>query len=299
MSLLHRAARTLNQKLDRIEPIDLAILLTLALILVRPGPGDPWYLAISTTILGIAGLLWRDFARQAWFWFVLGAIFFGVNNVERWAVSDNHKFLTSYWCLAVAICLCVRDREEALATTGRLLIGLVFLFATIWKITSNDYLTGETFHFLLISDVRFFPLAYLFCDFPPELCYANQQALEASLGSLSPTIPLQGTDAMPGFATFLTWFTVAIEGIIAVLFLIPPQQPLAKWRDAVLLSFVVVTYPPTNVIHFGWVLIAMAVAQCPKEHRGTRLAYVVSFLFIFCFSTGLFRQNLYDWLTGL
>ena len=297
MSLVSSAARRLSEKLYRIEPLDLALLLTLVLILVRPGPGDPWYLAISTTILAIAGLLWRDFARQAWFWFLMGAIFFGVNNVERWAVSDNHKFLTSYWCLAVASCLYVRDPEEALATSGRLLIGLVFLFATIWKATSDDYLLGDTFHFLLISDVRFFPLAYLFCDFSPELCYANQRALEAG-GSLAPTIPLQGTDAMPGFATFLTWFTIAIEGIIAVLFLIPTRQPLARWRDAVLLSFIVVTYPPTNVIHFGWILIVMAVAQCPKEQRRTRFAYVASFLFLFCFSTGLFRQNLYDCLTG-
>ena len=127
-----------RQQVEELDPFDLSLWLTLMLVLVKPGPPWPWPLVILSTTLGVAGVLAGELRRHPAFWFVMAAVFFSVNNVAYWESSDNHKFLTSYWCLAIACSLCLTDRQAALATSGRILVGLVFLWATVWKATSVE-----------------------------------------------------------------------------------------------------------------------------------------------------------------
>ena len=277
--------------------LDVLLLLTLVVVMVSPAPHDPWYLRVAAIVLSIGALVFRPLLRHVGFWGIMAVLHIVVFNFVGWEFSDNHKFLLSYWCLAIAGALCLQDPAAALATTSRLLIGLVFLFATVWKATSIVYLSDTNFHFLLLTDFRFFPLANLLAGVSPEVFEANRDAL-AGMNTLQSPITLQATDGVAALATFLTRWTVILEGLIALLFLIPKGRVVTVVRHVTLLGFVVVTYPPTNVIQFGWIIVVMGLASSPVEFRRIRSAYFAALIFIFCFSTGAIRNAFYEWVVG-
>jgi hypothetical protein len=71
-----------------------------------------------------------------------------------------------------------------------------------------------------------------------------------------------------------TWVTLLLEGAVAVAFLWPRAGALAALRDPLLLAFCAATYAVAPVPGFGWLLLAMGVAQSPADRRALRLAYV-------------------------
>lgn len=299
MNSPRRFLRQTAEHFANFDPIDLVLLLTVVILLVRPGPMEPWYVLAPTSIIAILIVLDRSLLRQPTAWFLLAGISFVGNNFMNWEFSDNHKFLTTYWLLAIAASLSLPDPRRWLASNGRTLIGLVFLFATVWKLTSDAYLDHSMFRLLLISDPRFFGLSHYLGGLEPAQFAQNGTVLteyvyQAKQLFVPNRIPLVESAGIGAFAAFLTWWTILIEGLIAVLFLIPKENTFTRWRHAVLIAFAVTTYPPTNVIHFGWLIMVMGLAACPIESKRTRLAYVVSFLFIFIFSTGQIREWLYQ-----
>lgn len=72
------------------------------------------------------------------------------------------------------------------------------------------------------------------------------------------------TEQVRRLAGVMTWFTLVMEGILAVLFLVPRASARrAAVRSVVLLIFLVAVYPIAPVIGFGWILISMGLAQLP------------------------------------
>lgn len=282
------------RRVREMDGVDLVLFLSLIMLLVRPGPPEPWYSLVPTSLLAFLAVLDQRLLRQPWLWFAVAATNFLGHNVANWEFSDNHKFLMTYWCLAIGCSLALPDAARRLASNGRVLIGLVFLFATVWKLTSAAYMDDSMFRVLLVTDSRFFGLAHFFGGFEAADYYSNltmlQRCIESStIDYVAKEIPLVESSGIAPFATFLTWWTVLIEGLVAVIFLFPRDNAFTKWRHVVLIAFIVSTYPPTNVIHFGWLILVMGLAACPPEARKTRIAYVASFLFIFIFSTGQIR----------
>ena len=78
----------------------------------------------------------------------------------------------------------------------------------------------------------------------------------------------------------MTWWTVILEGAIASAFLWYVNRGISKVRDALLITFCVTTYAVTPVEGFGWLLIAMGVAQCSAVRHTTRPLYLVVFVLI-------------------
>jgi amino acid permease len=86
-----------------------------------------------------------------------------------------------------------------------------------------------------------------------------------------PALPLR----FEWLASFATLWTLAIEVLIAISFLQPDRRRLTALRDPALLMFCATTYAllPT-IAAFGWLLLAMGVAQCEAERHRMRLAYL-------------------------
>lgn len=279
------------------DAVDLVLILSLVLVMVNPGPAADWILRVLSVILGVAGLASPTLRRLPVFWVVVGAVFGFFYIGLNWHFSDNHKFVVTYWCFTVACCLKMReqDQEEAFAWCGRIIVGLVFGIAAFWKATSLAYLKGHSFYVMLLTDDRFFALSHILGGQSVADFEANRLSGKV-LEQLAPAYTLTGTDRLWGLAYFLTWWTLVIEIVLAVMFLWPKGK-IAEWRHYVLVAFIATTYPPTNVIQFGWILIIMALASCPREMPRTRFAYVAAFLFIFCFSTGVLRSLYYQWVS--
>src|SRR4030095_2677886 len=86
-------------------------------------------------------------------------------------------------------------------------------------------------------------------------------------------------------AGVLTLFTGASEAALAAAFLWPLGRRLSRWRHGLLLRFAAAHFRLATVRLFGWLLMALGVAQCEPEARRTRHAYLAVFSLV-----GLFRS---------
>jgi hypothetical protein len=205
----------------------------------------------------------------------------------RWPFADNHEYLTVLWCLAVAIALATRTPAAIGAHQARRLLGLAFLFATVWKLAlSPDFVDGRFFRLTLLSDARFETLAVAAGGMTFEEWAANDDAIDALVTESEPAeaFRLIEPPALRRLAYALTLFTSAIEAAIAIAFLAPLGTALARPRDALLMTFLVTTFSFATVQGFGWLLVALGLAQCEGERPRTRAAYLAAFALV-----GLYR----------
>ena len=93
----------------------------------------------------------------------------------------------------------------------------------------------------------------------------------------------------------MTWWTVLLEGAVAVAFLWLLERGVSRWRDALLLLFCVTTYAIAPVEGFGWLLISMGVAQGESKQRKMRWAYLTAFALILIYREAPWAQLLAEW----
>lgn len=260
--------------------VDLALRLTLLDLLLRPIGG--W--AVRPLILGLAAvaLLRSRWLHQPLLWLALAGLA-GARVLLDWPLADNHAYLLAYWCLAISLALMAQDTDKTLAFNGRLLVGLVFLFACIWKFAfSGHYVDGTFFKVTLLTDPRFEG----FSKIAGGLDAATYETLRDFVGQhrdAAPVIDTSGIELPARFealALAATAWNVAINASLALAFLWPAGRGLSRLRHPLLLVYGTVTYAVATVDGFGWLLLAMGAAQCTLEQRRTRLAYVAVFILI-------------------
>ena len=78
----------------------------------------------------------------------------------------------------------------------------------------------------------------------------------------------------------MTWWTVAIEGLIAVSFLARDRRGMAIVRNSLLLVFAISTYMIAPVRGFGWMLMLLGLAQCDERDRSFRPLYLAAIVVI-------------------
>ena len=237
-----------------------------------------WFQRLPLQIACGLGLLLPALARDARFWAGL-TLLTAWPLLWNWPFSDNHDYLRAFAALSVALALGARDPVPTLRTSARLLIGGTFFFATLWKLVlSPDFVDGTFFRVTLLSDPRFHDLAVLAGG-------ASWQTLDAFDAALREF--LTGRQGWPGafvepaglrpLALTLTVFTGAIEAAIAVAFLWP-RRP--RVRNVLLIAFGLSTFAFATVRGFGWLLMALGVAQCEEDERRARVGYVATLFVI-------------------
>lgn len=263
--------------LTGLAPLDLALRLSLLGLLLRP-VGDPW-LRAPLLLLALAGLAVPDLLRERRLWLAL-TVLTSARVLLDWQLADNHAYLLAYWCGAVWLAFGAGDARASLAHGARLLVGLVFLLAVLWKgVLSSDYLDGRMFEVLLILDPRFEPITRGVAGVDPEQLDALRAFLRTHVdAAVAPAIGPEIPALLVQTARALTWWTLGIEAAIAAVWLLPgagARQILV--RDGLLLVFCATTYPAIGIESFGWLLLAMGVAASAPERGGTRLAYLGGF----------------------
>lgn len=241
-----------------------------------------WYLRVGAYALAVAGLLYRPLIRKAAFWLLI-ACFLVVGHARGWFQIDNHKYLITYWCLAFGLAMLATDPLRALRTNGRLLVGLAFLFAVIAKLLSPDFMSGDFFNSLLVADGRFAGVASFFGGVLMQEIEMGSLARKDLLvfGDLTVPIDTVSSPRLQIMAQVMTWWTILIEVVVAVLFLWPEDRGPSRWRDPALLLFIATTYPIAPVIGFAWVLAAMGTAQSTtSSYRYGVVLYVAVFIFM-------------------
>jgi hypothetical protein len=250
-------------------------------------------------LLGLAGagLLLPGVARSPALWGSL-AFFSGLRVAVDYPLPDNHAYLLGYWCFAVFLALRAADSAAVLAASGRMLIGLVFAFATLWKLAlSPDFADGSFFRVTLLTDPRFGDLSRLVGDLSAESLAAHRAYLtqHADVGQAA-LAPPPYPPALRALATVLTAWTLVVEAFLAVAFLWPGRRGPARWRDAALLTFCATTFAVATVEGFGWLLLAIGVAQCPARRTRTRALYLATYALILGYREIPWSELLVRWL---
>lgn len=193
---------------------------------------------------------------------------------------DNHTYLTWYWVAAVTLCLWTSQEKSSIDFNARILIGLCFLFATIWKILSPEFLNGTFFHFTFLTDPRFFEFSELTAGITSEIRTENFSEINKLTDSLNrDNVGMLTSSALvQPIAVFMAYWTVFIEGWIAIAFLMPRNYIVSRLRDIPLLIFMATTYPIATVTGFAALLATMGFAQSLHSAKLLKLVYVFVFL---------------------
>ena len=230
--------------------------------------------------LAAAGLLVPRFCHDRRLWWLLAALA-GTRVLVDWPLPDNHAYLLGYWLFAIALALGAGGPARTLATSARLLVGLAFAFASVWKLgLSADYLDGRFFRVALLTDPRFEDLARLVGGLSAESLAGLRELLIQHVDG----VPVSGTlvphepARLASFARGLTLWTALLETAVAAAFLWPRGRGPSRVRDALLLLFCATTYAIATVEGFAWLLLAMGVAQCERD--ATRIAYLGVFALV-------------------
>lgn len=272
--------RTVTQQLATTARVDLVLRLTLLDLLWRP-VGN-WALRPGILLLASFGLVFPGQLRRPGLWALL-TVLTGTRVILDWPLPDNHAYLLCYWCLAITLALMSTDPQACLAFNGRLLVGAVFAFATLWKVgLSPDYLDGSFFRVMLLTDPRFEGVAQLAGGLTVEQLDELRATLTQHVdGSLlgEPMLPPQPLRFV-WVAYFATWWSLVLEAAIAVVFLLPVRRLLSRLRDTLLIVFCFTVYAVAPVESFGWLLIAMGVAQSEEETPWVQFGYLATFALI-------------------
>lgn len=245
---------------------DVAGGVTLVVLLLSTEP--TWVMQVGVGSLAAAAVVDRRLLRSAAYWFAVLAVYvIGVSRVAL--LIDNHEWLLGYWLLALGVSRLGEEPAASLATSARLLIGLAFAFATLWKLATPDYTSGNMFHAFLLFDPRFVGVGPAFSGLSLEAAAQNYAlfGIIETVADADVTLPVADDPGVRRVALAMTGWTVAIEGLVAVCSLAPPESVVGRARHGALLVFLYTTYMLAPVIGFGWVLIAMGLAQAPLERR--------------------------------
>jgi hypothetical protein len=266
------------------DPLEVLPLLTVVLLLTAAP--EQWYLRGPLIALFALGVVYRHWLVAPQVWYVVATLL-GTTVYLNWESSDNHKYLFVYWCLALCSALTLPRAQQAtaLAVSSRWLIGLCMLLAILWKLAMPDYRDGTFFQFTLLADERFAHFAETVTGVLPQTL-ADNRLLQDLLreghlqGALVNSVEFGSSLSVGIVAQGMTWWTLGIEGLLAVAFLAPDRRSTALARNVLLLTFAVTTYVIAPVRGFGWMLMLLGLAQCEDRERLLRPLYLIAIVLI-------------------
>lgn len=263
-------------------PHSATILRLTLLLLLLYGAQSP-FLDVPLRVTCGLMLVFSSLSNVSYLWWFLCVVLIVGNGIE-WYSIDNHKYLITYWTLACALSLGVSDGQEQykyLRSSATMMVGLVFSFATLWKVIGGEYHDGTFMHMTLLLDPRVSYATSMLSGMSLEELSAGREAA-AFLGRapvLDTPIPLQTASNVRVVALVLSWLTLMGEGAVAVLHL-RGRQATYTARHTLLKLFIVLTYLLLPVIGFAVVLTVMGFAECDQDDDHGRLEYVLLFALI-------------------
>lgn len=269
------------------RPLDLVCLLTLLQMVYLTFAAQSVFLYGVLLKLWLLALVWPAFRRSFVLWLSIVALW-TPPLIWQWCNHEDHVYFSVYWCAALALAFWPAsattriDGAEAarfLRHSARLLIGLCFLFAALWKLVSPEFTSDALFHYKLLLDDRFSEsLARWPGGMAPAVLLGNYAAVESltAAGSTIDQVQLVYSPRISWLARGMTWWTVAIEGFLALAFLWPVARRLYWIRNASLILFAVSTYLVAPVMGYGFTLMIMGLANCQPDERKTRWAFVIA-----------------------
>lgn len=297
--MIRDAAKRLFEAIANASPLDLTLRATLAMLLFsRWVLGDDWLYFTPLLMLAGVGLVVPGFYKSRVLWYGIAACMV-LKTIDHWWVQDNHLFLLTLLCLAIAIALAFESSKEVLAQNGRLLLGISFFFAVVWKcFLSPDYMSGAYFHYSILTDNRFSEEAAILANLSPETVNENVREVFEVVTQRKSVGTLKTSQAARRAGQVITWHTAIIEALLALTFLWPRPGLVRRSRNLVFLAFAWTTYLAAPVITFGWTLSILCIAQTENEERRGRFLLVMTLPLLFAYKHVPAMEALASWVVS-
>jgi hypothetical protein len=171
---------------------------------------------------------------------------------------EDHVPLFAVWLVALAISLSRGPGFlDHIATQARLLVGVTFTAAVMWKLYFGTYLDGVTLWTLMLIDLRFEPLAAAVGLSDGEVERDRLAVAQVLSGSRS-ALELEAATPVVWAIVATAVMTLLLEGIIAASHLVPDRHFLARLRLPSIVVFGLVTYGVVPVLPFAAFLSVLA-----------------------------------------
>jgi hypothetical protein len=276
MQFVGKPGRSIQSYVDccaALDPVWAISIMTL-LAMVRYQDGAWYYHVIGSVILGVAVLFPQSVYREQ-FWLLICMIT-GSSIVLDWTLLGNHSFMLFYWSLALLLASFSSNRLRFLAMASRWLVAFLFLFAFVWKINSNDFRSGATARYLLSGTYPAGQLSVVLAGISGSQLAENINDVERVLSSPIPTqAKLNSNSAVGRLADAMTIMTLIIEGLTALIFLLPLSLRWAWLRDISLILFMITAYSIIPVAAFATQLAYLGYAGTNSNR--SRAAYIALF----------------------
>lgn len=274
-NLAHRVASTGRSTLERfrqwfeglflsVDRIDVVTIMTAIIILQH----SPYVAKGLANVMVFLALLIPGVRRNGVFWVAVACIRFISQVPDHWPSLDNHQYLITWWCIGLGLALLCSEAEEVVSRTARLLIGLCFLFATVWKLRSADFLNGDFLSWTMTTDGRLKSFATTFLGLPDNVRELNAESrVLLRLGDVGSTEVFTTGPRVRPMAIAAAWYTVVIESSVAVLYLIPARFRISRFAPIPLLLFILTVYPIAPVVGFALTLVTLSVASATASKK--------------------------------
>lgn len=274
--------------LDSIDPFFL-VSLRMFLLCILLYVNDISQYQIIVPLLVLPGLLLKEITLSKYYWFIVVlflSYFYLYLGLENYV--PNHKYIYAYFSILIAVVLFVKDKSEnyfsIFTESVRWIIGLVFLLATIGKFLAPEFLDGSFFYFTTLTDPRFYGFTSTVVGISQDSLWESYFLFDSLIHTSNPstTVTLESNSFLVKVSYFLSYWTIFIEGMIGISFLLPLKTFVSKYREWFLIIFVFTTYPIATVPGFAIILANLAFIQSRKENKASfySLFYLAIFLII-------------------
>ncbi len=257
----------------------LALRLTLLLLILHGS--DSWQLDVPLQLLCGIALVSLPLTTSVVVWLAIAGASILVNAFQ-WYFIDNHKYLIVYWCIVCALATAAKDTDEVMSTNARLLIGISFLFATGWKLLAGEYWDGSFLHYTFLTDPRVDIAASWLGNLGEDQLAENRRVVGALASQPASGIgaSLTTTDRLRISTLVMSYWTLFIEALVAVAYLVRRPSWFHAARDYFLMAFICTTYFLLPVVGYANALALLGFTQCEVDRKRTRLLYLVVFVIV-------------------
>ncbi len=271
----------LSTLVNRVSNFQIVIWLTCFLFASQPFGElhDFKFRVVNLLIFGVIAFS-EKVSRSAIIWAGI-SLYLALTLINEWHFADNHKYLMAYWALAITLSLWAKDEANILKVTARYLIGLTFIFATIWKFIGDEFLDGSFFYATIIFRDLFSGLAKIVTGLPIEELANIREQFNLLLSDPSSEISILApvSENLYYFSLFSSYWIILLEGLIAITFLLG-NRFCVRYRDLILIIFLGTTYFIAPVERFGMILAILGLAQADKAPMWVRSAYIILFFIV-------------------
>lgn len=251
-------------------------------------------LRIFIPILIVPGILFEKVVYHKGYWFLLALL---LSYIYLWRdlldYVPNHKHIYAYTAIAVYLALWLRKSVsllDGMRIQSKMIIGFCFLFATIGKFLAPEFLQGFFFEFTNATDERFFGFSHYVAGLDMAALHENLNNLNILKdgGESDASFALNTNRNLWFMGIGLSYWTIFIEGMIALSFCLPSGNWISRNRDIFLMLFIVTTYPIATVPGFALLLAALGFFQSLSNKENplnwTSAFYILAFIMVPFFS---------------